>query len=70
MKKFIMLLFIVAATSTPFFAQTATDSIPSDWEKEFDLNEVVVVANKPVLKQEADRIIYLTKNDPHALTMH
>lgn len=36
------------------FAQEKSDSISSEWEKEFELNEVVVVASRPVIKQAPD----------------
>ena len=52
------------------FAQPTNDSIASDWEKELELNEVVVVANRPVVKHEPDRIVYLAKNDPFALGLN
>nr|MDE7421651.1 outer membrane beta-barrel family protein [Muribaculaceae bacterium] len=42
----------------------------SEWEKNLELNEVVVVASRPVLKQTSDRIVYLTKNDPYALGLN
>lgn len=66
MKKIFTLLFAVAAPAVCLFAQEAHDSISADWEKEFELKEFVVVANLPVLKQEPDRIVYITKNDPYA----
>lgn len=64
------LLLIVAALSTRLFGQETNDSIPSEWEKELELNEVVVVARQPVLRQEPDRIVYITKNDPYALGLN
>lgn len=39
------------------------DSIADYWDKVLELNEVVVVGHRTVLKQEPDRIVYLTKND-------
>lgn len=42
---------------------TALDSIADYWDKVLELNEVVVVGHRTVLKQEPDRIVYLTKND-------
>lgn len=65
-----MLLLVVAALPTCLFAQEAVDSIPAEWERELELNEVVVVASRPVLKQSPDRIVYLTKNDPYALGLN
>lgn len=70
MNKKYALLFAVAVLPTCLFAQETNDSISSDWEKIFELNEVVVVASRPVLKQEPDRIVYLTKNDPYALGLN
>ena len=52
-----MLLLVVAALPTCLFAQEAVDSIPAEWERELELNEVVVVASRPVLKQSPDRIV-------------
>ena len=65
-----MLLLGVAALPVCLFAQEANDSIPAEWERELELNEVVVVATRPVLKQSPDRIVYLTKNDPYALGLN
>lgn len=62
-----MLLLGTAALSMCLSAQETNDSVPANWEREFELNEVVVVASRPVLKQAPDRIIYLTKDDPYAL---
>ncbi len=70
MRKIFMLLLAVAALPMCLFAQEINDSISSDWEKELELNEVVVVTNRPVLRQEPDRIVYLTKNDPYALGLN
>ncbi|MBR5743983.1 MAG: TonB-dependent receptor, partial [Muribaculaceae bacterium] len=42
------------------------DSIANYWDKVLELNDVVVVARRPVLKQTPDRIVYLTKNDTYA----
>lgn len=52
------------------YAQYPNDSVPASWERELELNEVVVVASRPVLKQSPDRIVYLTKNDPYALGLN
>lgn len=65
-----MLLLEAAALPMCLMAQETNDSVPANREREFKLNEVVVVANRPVLKQSADRIIYLTKNDPYALGLN
>ena len=42
---------------------SSIDSIADYWDKMLELNEVVVVGHRTVLKQEPDRIVYLTKND-------
>lgn len=47
------------------FAQETGDSIAELWEKELELNEVVVVAKRPVVKQQEGKLIYLVKNDPY-----
>lgn len=47
-------------------AQTTTDSIADEWERQLELNEVVVVARRPVVKQQEGKLIYLVKNDPYA----
>ena len=65
-----MLLFGAAALPMCLCAQEKNDSILSEWEKEFELNEVVVVASRAVLKQAPDRIVYLTQNDPYALGLN
>lgn len=66
MKHLFMLLFGAAALSTHLSAQVPNDSTAAQWERELQLNEVVVVASRPVLKQAPDRIVYLAKNDPYA----
>ena len=65
-----MLLFGAAALPMCLCAQEKNDTILSEWEKEFELNEVVVVASRPVLKKAPDRIVYLTQNDPYALGLN
>ena len=64
MKKFIMLLLGAVAPAASLFSQGLNDSISNGMKKEFDLNEVVIVAKRTVLKNDTDRIVYLTKNDP------
>lgn len=66
MNKLILLSIWAAALSSPLYAQEKYDSIQLTWEKKIELNEVVVVAQRPVLRQATDRIVYLTKNDPYA----
>ena len=43
--------------------EASIDSIADYWDKMLELNEIVVVGHRTVLKQEPDRIVYLTKND-------
>ncbi len=65
-----MLLLGAAALPMYLMAQETNDSVPANRKQELELNEIVVVANRPVIKQSADRIIYLTKNDPYALGLN
>lgn len=60
------LLFGAALLPTSLFAQEANDSIANFWERELELNEVVVVAKRPVVKQQEGKLVYLVKNDPYA----
>ncbi len=66
MKKLFMLLFGAAAPFTSLLGQETNDSVAAAMEKQLNLNEVVVMAKRLVMKQEPDRIVYLTKNDPYA----
>lgn len=61
-----MLLLGAAALPMCLYAQEINDSVASSWEKELELNEVVVVAKRPVIKQQDGKLIYLVKNDPYA----
>lgn len=70
MKTFLTPLFVAAALPMSLYSQQPADSLASAWEKEFDLNEVVVVASRPVIKQAPDRITYLVKNDPYSLGLN
>lgn len=63
MKKISLFLFGIVM-STVVYAQSINDSIAQTWENILNLDEVVVIANKPVLKQELGRITYIVKNDP------
>lgn len=65
-----MLLSGVAALPICLFAHEAGDSISIDKGRETELNEIVIVASRQVLKQTPDRIVYLTKNDPYALGLN
>ena len=71
MKAVLMMALIPAS----LFAQEKNDSVSIDsiadyWDKVLELNEVVVIGHRPVLKQEPDRIVYLTKNDAYAKGMN
>lgn len=61
-----MLLLGVAALPMCLLAQENNDSVPTDWEKILELNEIVVVAKRPVIKQQEGKIVYLVKNDPYS----
>ena len=61
-----MLLLGAAALPMCLFAQENNDSIAASWEKELELNEVVVVAKRPVIKQQDGKLVYIVKNDPYA----
>jgi len=68
MNKLLKAIILMALLPASLFAQedndsTAIDSIANYWDKVLELNEVVVVGHRTVLKQEPDRIVYLTKND-------
>ena len=60
------LLLGVAVLPASLFAQEPNDSIADSWEKELELSEVVVVAKRPVVKQQDGKLVYLVKNDPYA----
>ena len=60
------LLFGAALLPASLSAQGSNDSIADSWVDELELNEVVVVAKRPVVKQQDGKLIYLVKNDPYA----
>ncbi len=60
------LLFGAAVLPASLYAQEVNDSVADSWEKELELNEVIVVAKRPVVKQQEGKLIYLVKNDPYA----
>lgn len=60
------LLLGAALLPASLFAQENIDSIADSWERELELNEVVVVAKRPVVKQQEGKLVYLVKNDPYA----
>jgi outer membrane receptor protein involved in Fe transport len=71
MKKFLKVIILMAILPVSLYGQENRDSIVIDsianyWDKVLELNEVVVVGHRTVLKQSPDRIVYLTKNDNFA----
>ena len=71
MSKLFTAVIMMAMLPVPLFGQelndsTAIDSIGDYWSKVLELNEVVVMGYRTVLKPEPDRIVYLTKNDSYA----
>ncbi|MBQ1610539.1 MAG: hypothetical protein II087_01455, partial [Muribaculaceae bacterium] len=68
MNKLLKAIILMALLPVCLFAQeknetVSIDSIADYWDKVLELNEVVMVGHRTVLKQEPDRIVYLTKND-------
>ena len=68
MDKFYKAILLMVLLPVSLFAQENNDSVSIDsiadyWDKVLELNEIVVVGHRTVLKQEPDRIVYLTKND-------
>ena len=68
MNKTLKAIFLMAILPVSLFGQENNDSIAIDsitnyWDKVLELNEIVVVGHRTVLKQEPDRIVYLTRND-------
>lgn len=70
MYKYLLWLFIVTVTPLSLSAQEHNDSINEEWDRLLELNEVVFVAKRPVLKQEPDKIVYLIQNDPYAKALN
>lgn len=66
MNNFKKLLLGVAILPASLFAQEVNDSVAEYWEKELELNEVVIIAKRPVVKQQEGKLTYLVKNDPYA----
>lgn len=64
--KTLFLTLAIGLSSLTAISQTDIDSIAAKWERELNLNEVVVVAKRPVMRQQDDRLVYLVKNDPYA----
>ena len=68
MDKLLKAILLMALLPASLLAQEDNDSVSIDsianhWDKLLELNEVVVVGHRTVLRQEPDRIVYLTKND-------
>ena len=70
MDKMLMALFLTSISSMPLIAEENLDSLSTEWDKMFELNEVVIVGKKPVLKQEPEKIVYLIQNDPYAKALN
>lgn len=68
MDRLLKAILLMALLPASLFAQENNDSVSIDsianhWDKLLELNEIVVVGHRTVVKQEPDRIVYLTKND-------
>ena len=68
MDRLLKAILLMALLPASLFAQENNDSVSIDsianhWDKQLELNEIVVVGHRTVVKQEPDRIVYLTKND-------
>lgn len=70
MLKHLSWLFIAIALPLPLSAREYKDSIADEWARMLELNEVVVVAKRPVFKQEHDKIVYFIQNDPYAKALN
>ena len=75
MNKILKAIILMAMLPASLYAQEMTDSATIDsiaeyWDKVLELNEVVVIGHRTVLKQSPDRIVYLTKNDSFARGMN
>ena len=71
MDKIIYAIILMAMLPASIYSQEISDSVDIDsianyWDKVLELNEVVVLGHRTVLKQSPDRIVYLTKNDTFA----
>ena len=71
MIKIIQAVMVAAMLPACLVAQEKTDSLAIDsianqWGRMLEMEEVVVVGHRTVLKQAPDRIVYLTKNDTFA----
>ena len=71
MNRFIQAIVLMVMLPVSLYGQNVNDSIALDsiadyWDKVLELNEVIVIGHRTVLKQSPDRIVYLTKNDTFA----
>lgn len=66
MNIFLKLLLGVALLPASLSGQEIPDSVNASWDRQLKLNEIVVVANRPVMKQTEGKLVYLVKNDPYA----
>lgn len=66
MNTFRKLLLGAALIPMSLYAQEINDSTALSWERNLELNEVVVIAKRTVVKQQEGKLIYLVKNDPYA----
>lgn len=60
------LLSGAALLPASLLAQELPDSAANSWKKELELNEVVIVARKTMVKQQDGKLTYIVKNDPYA----
>ena len=64
MKRYQALLLGAAALPACLYATETVDTIPADTVHR--LGEIIVTAQRPVIRQEADRIVYMPAKDPYA----
>lgn len=57
---------IIACSAAAQTEVVNVDSIASEWERRLQLDEVVVVARRTVIKQQEGKLVYLVKNDPYS----
>lgn len=62
----IALCAMLAAGAAAQNDTSAVDSIAAEWERKLQLDEVVVVARRTVVKQQEGKLVYLVKNDPYS----
>ncbi len=57
---------LLAAGAVAQTNSTAADSTAVEWERKLQLDDVVVVARRTVIKQQEGKLVYLVKNDPYS----